>query len=335
MTVLFMDSFDAQDVALKWESNLGATPDFAEPSRYAIGSTFSASTSSGRVRKGFAAAAEVVVGFAFRLDNLAAARTLLTLHGDAGATAHVNIQVTTAGALSVFRGITSVATSSAGTIVAGQWYYLEVRATIADAGGIVQTRIDGALVNNFTGDTKNGGTANTIDFVTLGTATVTDPLVTYDDLYILNALGSAPVNTFLGEVVVQTLVPTGAGANTQLTPVGSANNWENVDELPYSTADYNASDTVGHKDTYAMGNLAASTGTVFAVQTNIIGNKTGPGAASFKPVVRSGGTDYVGTATPLGPSPSWIGEVREQNPATSAAWAVSGVNAVEVGAEVA
>lgn len=334
MTVLFMDSFDARDVLLKWESTLGAAPDFAEPDRYGVGGTFSSSTSSGRVKKAFPAAAEVIVGFAFKLDNVSAEHNLIGFYGDAAATLHVNVRVSTSGAVVVYRNTTAISLGTAGTVVAGQWYYIEIRVTIADAAGVVQIKLGGAEITNLSTDTKNAGTASTVDAIQLGSST-TDPAVTYDDLYVLNALGSAPLNTFLGEVVVQALVPNGAGANTGMTPVGSANNWENVDELPYSTADYNASDVVGTKDTYAMSNLAASTGQVFAVQTNIIGNKTGPGAASLKPVVRSGGTDYAGSAVAIGPSPSHIGEVRETNPATGAAWTVSGVNAIEVGAEVA
>lgn len=335
MTLLFIDGFDAQDALIKWLSTLGAAPDYTGVGRYGVGTTFKAGSASGRLSKPIAASAQIIIGAAVKVDSIASARILFAGWGDSGATQHATLQVSTTGQLQAMRGnSTVVASSAAGLIVAGAANYIEMRGTIADAGGVIEVKLNGVQVINFSGDTKNAGTATNFDMVTLG-STTTDPNVSYDDLYISNALGSAPQNTFLGEVVVQTLVPNGAGASTGLTPVGSPNNWENVDEIPYSTADYNASNVPGTRDTYSMSNLAGSTGTIFGVQNNIIASKTGVGAASLKPVVRSGGTDYYDATLGLGASPVLSSVIRETDPATSAAWTATNVNAVEVGAEVA
>lgn len=335
MSLLFFDGFDAQDTTLKWLSTLGAAPVYTDAGRYGVGNAFRAGSASGRVAKPITASAQIIVGGAVKVDSIAAAHFLFAGWGDSGATQHATIQVGTSGQIQACRAATVVASSAVGVIIPGAWNYIEFRATIADAGGVIEIKVNGVQVVNFTGDTKNAGTATNFDMVTLSGATQTDPLVAYDDVYIANTLGSAPSNTFLGEVVVQTLLPTGAGASTGLTPIGSPNNWENVDEVPFSMADYNASNVVGAHDSYAMGNVDAATGTIYGVQTNVVASKTGVGAASLKPLVRSGGTDYFDATAALTASPTLLSAIRETDPATAAAWTVSGVNSVEVGAEVA
>jgi len=335
VSLIFIDGFDAQDATAKWVSTLGAAPSYTETPRYGLGSCIKASTSSGRLAKPFAAAAQIFVGFGFKVDSLAATHVLVYGYGDSGATQHVGIQVSTTGQVQALRGSTVVASSAAGLIVGGNWYFIEVRATIADSGGVIEVKLNGTQIINFSGDTKNAGTATTFDLVSLGGATTMDNAVAYDDFYLLNTSGSAPQNTFLNEVVIQALMPNSAGAHTDFTPNGSATNYENVDEIPPSGSDYNASSTVGAKDSYGVANLSGSVGTIFGVQENMHAQKTGVGAANLKSLVRSGGTDYTQPAVALGASPQWYGAIRETDPATSAAWTASAVNALEVGAEVA
>lgn len=336
MALLFFDGFDAQDHALKWVSNLSVAPSYAEVTRYAMGSAFKPGVgSSGRLQKAIPATAQLFVGFAFKVDNITATRILLSAWGDTGVTQHSVLQVSTTGQVQALRGSSILASSAAGAIVPGNWNYIEMRSTIADSGGVFEVRLNGTQVINFTGDTKNVGTLTTYDMVSLSGASTTDPLITYDDLYIADALGSAPNNTFLGEVVVQTLIPTAPGNSTGFTPIGAATNWEAVGELPIDTNDYVASNVVGTKDTYTLANLSGSTGTIYGVQTNVIASKTGVGAANLKAVVRSGGTDYNDATVTLNASPAWYGAIRETNPNTGTAWTATTVNALEVGSEVA
>lgn len=330
MTLLHFDGFDAEDALLKWLSTLGAAPDFTNVGRYGTGKAIKASTSSGRLTKLITASAQIIAAGAIRVDSIAATRVLVAGWADTNSVQHATLQVSTSGQLQACRAGVVLASSAAGLIVAGAWNFIEMRATIADAAGVIEVKLNGVQVINFSGDTKNAGTATNFDAVSI----CSDLNVVYDDFYVLNSSGSAPQNTFLGEVVVQTLVPNAAGASTQFTPVGSATNYENVDELPYSATDYNASSTVGHKDSYGLSNLDAATGTIFGVQANMIASKTGIGAAGLRSLVRSGGTDYPDASQALTATPAWYGAIRETDPATAVAWTASGVNALEVGAEV-
>ncbi|OYW79717.1 MAG: hypothetical protein B7Z19_04550 [Polynucleobacter sp. 32-46-5] len=138
----------------------------------------------------------------------------------------------------------------------------------------------------------------------------------------------------MGDIRIQTLVPTGAGSSTQLTPTGAAN-YANVAEMPDSTATYNASLTVGDKDLYSLSELTASTAVVKAVQVNTHAWKDDAGVASLKTKIKSGTTEVAGATVALPSSNAWHGDIWETDPDTSAAWTPAAVGVLEAGVEVA
>ncbi len=331
MALLFMDGFDVNDLATKgWVGGLD---------HYATGRFGGKAAVPGQntiLKKTITASAKVIVGGAWFVDTmLDANQSMLMFWGDAGATVHLALRAYANGSFKLYLGDagTLLATSATGLYVPNIWRYLEMSATIADAGGRVTVKIDGSTIIDFTGDTKNGGTNTTIDTVGFGNNGTFQAYGNWDDLYVCNDSGSAN-NAFLGDVRVQTLYPTGAGSSTQFTPTGVANNWDNVNDTPYSTATYNADSVPGHRDTYAMADLVAGTGTVFGVQDNILALKSDAGAASIKAAIKSGGTVYYDSALTLSASATESTALREVDPATSAAWTPANVNSLEFGAEI-
>lgn len=330
MALLFMDGFDAGDFAIKWSSVLGCQN--STSTRFGTGRSLQAVTSSHSVSKTFPAAAQVYVGFAFSYNvtqGTVSSSPAISLYGDNNATQHLNISLGSGG-VAVYRGTTLLASSALTEPILPTWHYVEVAATIADTGGTCVVRVNGTELINFTGDTKNGGTNNTTDtirFIRSSQQTF------WDDVYVCDNTGTMN-NGFLGDVRVQTLSPSGAGSSTQFAPTGSANNWDNVDEAPYSTTDYNSSATTGQRDLYTLTDLAATTASVKAIQNNLIARKTDSGTRVLKTAVKSGGTVYTSTGVNLSATDLTVSTIRETDPATSAAWTVSGVNALEAGAEV-
>jgi hypothetical protein len=278
---------------------------------------------------------QVFIGFANTQDTGSAfGGDFFILYGDAGVTAHLSLRWNAAGVLGLYRGGTLIATASV-TVrePVGVWHYIEMSATIADSGGTCVVKINGTEVINFTGDTKNAGTATTIDAIRFQRTVPGN--VYWDDYYLCDATGSAPYNTFLGEVRVQALMPTGAGASTQWTPSTGAN-WAAVDEVPPSATDYVLTATSGFRDTYAMSDLTGTVNTVLAARTYALAKKSDTGAASIKIVDRSGSTDYYSTSAALATTDTtMLGTLRITDPATSAAWTASGVNALQAGVELA
>jgi hypothetical protein len=330
MALLLMDGFDAGDSALKWfnGANLGSSA----TTRFGTGR--SATISNFSAYRTFPAASQVFVGYAASISTVdTVIRNYITLYGDNATTAHLSIGYNASSVL-LYRGAPggTLLASVATIFAANSWYAFEVSATIADAGGTCVVKVNGNTLINFTGDTKNAGTNTTIDAVMVGSNG--GYTAYFDDLYVCDATGSAPYNTFLGDVRIYPLVPTGAGSSTQFTPSSGAN-YTTVDELPYSATDYVTSGTTGHRDTYAMTDLPATAGTVYAVQNNVIAKRSDATAASLKPALKSGSTVYYGSTISLGPSDGILQDMYVADPATAVAWTSGGVNSVEAGFEVA
>ena len=244
----------------------------------------------------------------------------------------------TSGLIEIRRGSSGGTLLATGTtsLFSGLWNYIEVSCTISDTIGEVHVRLNGLATDevSYTGDTKNAGTATNIDAVRL--ININNATTYFSDFYLLNSTGSAPNNTFLGDVAVRTLSPTGNGASTQLvgSDGNSVDNYLLNDELPFSSTDYAGSATIGQKDTYAMANLPAGVTTVYGIQLNGLMAKSDATLAQARYVLRSGGTDYGGVTRTL--TTSYVGyqELYELNPNTSAQWTPAAVNAVEGGMEV-
>lgn len=266
------------------------------------------------------------------LSQITTSRTFLRFQESS--TVHVSISVNSSGQLEAYRGdrTTLLGTSSA-FVTSGTWTWLQVKVVIHDSTGSVEIRdASGNVILNLTGqDTRNGGTP-LIDTVSAGYTGAFVALTAFDDWHVWDSTGSI-CNTWTNDTRVDHKLPTGAGNSAQFTP-STGSNYACVDEANWNTTDYVESSTAGHKDTYAFGDISHSPPNIYAVLLTAVAQKDDAGARSLKMVSRSGGTDYSGSATTLNQgSYSRVVDVREADPATSAAWTQSGWNSSEVGFE--
>lgn len=288
------------------------------------------------VAKNITASSQVFVGVAQYLvtNSPNGGNRIIQLY-DVNGVVHLYLRLITINTYGIFRGdgtqLGSTITTTT-TTMQNSWNYWEMTGTIADAGGICIVRRNNVEVINFTGDTKNGGTSTnwgTVAFTGSGGSAASYT----DDIYICNSAGSAPNNTFLGEIRVLPSLSTGAGSSTQLTPTGSANNWDNVNDTATDST-YNGHATAGQRDTYAMADISTSYN-VFGVQITSRMIKSDAGVASMKAAIKSGSTVAYGTTRALLASATTYQDLWETDPNTAAAWTASGFNSLEVGAEVA
>lgn len=283
-------------------------------------------------------AASLVVGQAIR-STLTTTYSFLVLSGDAGVTTHLTFRVLATGAIEVRRGTQSgtVLGTTASVLTANAWHFIEAKATLSDSVGAVTVRVDGVAVLTLTNvDTKNAGTNTTFDSVSISFAATANSQ--HDDVYIMDTTGSAPYNDFLGDCKIETLVPTGNGASSQLvgSDGNSTDNYALVDEIPASISDYVQSATVGNKDTYQFQDLATASGTVLAVQVNAAATKSDVGAASFELVIRSsGGTETIIAPQGLTASLAWISSGPVLLDPSGAVWTIANVNGAQFGVRVA
>jgi hypothetical protein len=362
MALLYMDGFDLQDTLVRWGS-AGYTGSVVHTATTRLGTgkcvTLTVGSGGGlgglvQIYRAITPSSQVYVGAAIQAALVAGVNQEPTpnffgLFSDNGTTGHLYLYRNHSNSIQLFRGDlaggtfqfpmgsgTLLATSPVGTLD-GNWHYVEMSATIHDSTGSVTVKVDGTTVLTFTGDTRNGGTSTNIDTVkfkagrynvdTVGTISI-------DDLYICDGTGTVN-NTFLGDVRVQSLLPSAAGSSTQWAVTGAANNYTAAGESPYNDATYNSSSTVGQRDLYALTDLLSGTASVLGTQTVAHMQKSDAGTASAKLAIKSGATVYYDTTQSLGTSIAAYSQVREMDPATSAAWTVAAVNALEAGVEVA
>jgi len=252
------------------------------------------------------------------------------LNGGAGGTVVASIQFTPSGPNTVMRVVNAASTvigTGTATFVVDTWRYIELKCVVSATVGQIETRLDAGTSPDINVTNVNTG-ALAIDTITLRQFT---GRVRYDDFYAVDTTGSSPTNAFLGEVRIETIAPTGNGANTAWT--GAFGDWD--DGTSHDTdSTYVSSSTPGDRETSTLSDLSVATGTVFAVQTVLTARKDDAGARTIAPVIRIGGVNYDGTTT-AGLTAGYIGytQIYDRLDPSGAAWTIATVNGMEAGAK--
>lgn len=227
-----------------------------------------------------------------------------------GGVQQVSLRVTSAGKFYFQRGggLTSVvavigSTSSLG-ITFNAWHYLECLVTINASTGVASLHIDGVSALNQTGlNTNNSGTAqiNKISTGLVGAASSYGSAITFllDDVYVLDTTGSFNTS-YLGDIKVQGLLPTGNGTTQNYTQNEAS--WPGASTQTY----------LGHQIKDSNGNIQVVT----AVTSD---SKTGASAPTWATGIGVTTTDNHVTWTCLGPSSHWL-DVAQNPPEGSVAW---------------
>jgi len=255
------------------------------------------------------------------------------ISGNAQLTMTFNI---TTGIISVYRGSTAVFLGSTASVLpASGWRFVEFGATIHSSSGTVTVKVDGVTVLNLAGQNTQGYVSST----TVGLVNWASQSASYNGCsiahwYFCDDSGSAPWNTFLGDVRVQTVFPTSNDA-VQFTPVGLASNWQNAAKVPPVPAvDYNSDTVVGHQDTFNCGASAAGVTSVYGVHVKALFQKTDAGARSMQTVLKSGVTTDLGPSTAISSSTQQVKKIYQTDPNTSAQWTLSNANAAQPGYKI-
>lgn len=335
MALLFMDGFDhyaTADIAKKGWTISNAPTIGAAIGRRGGGGLSLATT--GTITKTLPSTyTTLIVGTAYANNGNGADRPIISLMDTA--TTHIAVQRnTTTNFLSILRGATVLATGTT-AMAFGAFNYIELSATISDTVGAYTLKINGVIELTASGiDTRNGGNAS-VNGVQLSTTSNTGTNSIYDDFYICDTSGAAPNNDFLGDCRIDTIYPTSDGNYSDYTPSTGTSHFALVDETAPNTTDYNSGGTVGHRDSYGMGDLAAlSSQTVYAVQVNAAALKDDAGARSIATMVRSSTTNSDGSGVAISTSQQYVSQIFPLNPNGSVAWTETTVNAMEAGTTV-
>ena len=342
MTVLFVDSFDHYaTLDLKWDSHNTTTglptnsPTIGRftPGAFHMTGFTENNASNGDVTKELVSTAtEGIFGFAFWQDEGVNAHQW-NLRDSAG-----NVL---GGILIVGSTVTLVANTgqvgaSVGSTATGVWQYLEVRVKSHATLGEVELHIGGVLVESVTGVDTGGGAIG--KFFVDHSAETDDSWM--DDLYVLDTLGSAPQNDFIGDTRITVLRPKAAGNNMDFFPNGAATNWQATDETIHDgDTSFVESGLLNAKDDYnnfSFAELSLAPGTIFAVQTVNSAKKTDAGQLRYLDQMVVAGLTYdTGTeVTATSGAYQMTTYIRDTDPSDDAAWTEDKVAAVGSGLEI-
>jgi hypothetical protein len=253
------------------------------------------------------------------------------------------------GVIKVWRGApwaggVVIAQTPAGAYFMDNTFYFEASWTIDPAVGSVVAKVNAGVPAHLTGVVINlptantqGSSVNTSDSVAIGYycysgGTVLASGPNFDDLYMVDTAGS--VNTaFLGNVRVQLLQTSGAGAHTGLSIGGSspaATNWQSVQNWQLNDAQYVYTPTTGVYDLYTVSPMV-NTGTVFGVQVRGAMRQDDATEIEGQNLIYSSGVQ--GTTTPrlLSETYAFYKDILEADPNTGTGWLAAAVNAAQIG----
>jgi len=217
----------------------------------------------------------------------------------------------------------------------GVWAYIELRMKVHDTLGTCIVRVNGLEALNLTGlDTLY--TTNVLTrFALAGESYNPNNYFSFvfDDLVVMDTTGALN-NSFIGDVTISAIYPSGAGNSSGWTP-SAGSNYQNVDEAtPNDDTDYNSTSTLNAKDLYTFADAPAGAD-IRAVQVLAAVRKGAEGPGQVKLVTRSNSADYDSVAKGIGgTSYSYVRQVLEADPGSGsplAAWTESGFNAAEFG----
>lgn len=270
--------------------------------------------------------------YGFGWFPLTSVSNLVRFYSGAG-TLQLQFNIEADGRITIKRGSTTIQTSTL-TISFNVWHYIEVKCTLADAGGIFIMKVDGVEFLNFTGDTRNTGTDT--QFTSVQTYMRASALNGHlDDVVILDGTGPAPYNDFIGERVVKAVRPAANGANSDWvgSDADSVDNYALVNKVTPDVTTYVGATTPGDKDTYDFG-AVSGLASVDAVQVAVYAQKSDSGSKLLKTVAVDGVDEVQSGIIPLSTTPQLLVGTMMQTAPDGGAWTQAKVNSAEYGVVV-
>lgn len=147
-------------------------------------------------------------------------------------------------------GVT-IAVSTRSALSVNRWSYVEWFGSSA-LSGHHQIFIDGAIVFDGTLNTLGTGTINSVSNIQIGRGGGL-----FDDFYFATPDGHG-VDAPIGDASIFARIPSGTGSFSQWTPNGSATNWQNVKNIPFTSADHNDANASNLVDSYKVAVISGS-----------------------------------------------------------------------------
>lgn len=345
MSLLFADGFDhysdLADVDAKWTeardpAGTARLDYLPSGGRFGGGAVeWAGGTGFPSLRRTFSAAGAVVIGFALRITGTPYELWQAQYLGDTGATLAVESDFT----FSIYNANGNlIANSTEGnrnnSIHQDRWWWVEWFVDVAN--GETELRVNEEVyISNVSGNVDGQGSGLVSSFVwkPLGQFSGPGP-IQMDDVIILDTSGPAPLNSFLGDIRIESLLPVADTADIDFAASPAGPNYENVDDDAFDRdATYNQSNTPGERDVFEFEDMSETPKDVIAVVNSIAARKTQAGTRGLESIMRLNGVEEMGVEELLIADyiyEQWVfPDDPEGNP-----WTQAGVNALQAGYEV-
>jgi hypothetical protein len=276
--------------------------------------------------------------FFYTLDSAGSVGIGVTAEPDG----NVRAYVATAGTSNPSPGNFTLIGTSGTTIPANTWVLIEIHIIAATGStGTFEMKINGASVISATSQRTSQTNANMTAFA-LSFIRIQNPssgssstYVAFDDLRVNDTAGSVN-NTWCGDESIIMLKPNAAGDSTQFSRGGadSGANYGQVDEAPPNAlTDYVYDTVTGHMDLYNLPTVTVVSVSAVEVIAQAFNVDGAGGSMNFVTKTAAGQSD--GTAQSISGTPAFYKRLLETDPADSAAWDQTKINALQVGVKVA
>lgn len=287
--------------------------------------------SSQHLQKTYSGVGTIICGFALAQTAVQNPNGGWLIHFMDGSTVQIGIKIEQSGQLRVFRGAavgggidpTSQAWTSAtvtlgmstNAISSSAFDFIEIKIVHDPATGSVEIKRNGSAFFSLTNiNTAFSGASNSSSIIFgghRGISAITNKFekAFFDlcDVHLLNTVvngsdANDPVD-FIGDRTWEPITPTADGADTAWTITGSASHFENIDENPPNTTDFNSAATVNARDGFIVSSPSGpSAASALIALTHYCQKNTG-GSNAIKGFMRSAGGSYqLGTEFQI-PSP--------------------------------
>jgi hypothetical protein len=335
MSLLFVDGFDHWDqsdgLTCKWDAysstNLYVGTTYARWSDMTNAQGMS-TYSSYYIEKLVGNQSTLVVGISFlknetNAPTLSTSAPLIAFYDNADR--QIGIHIDANYAINAYRNTTYLGKSADNVLQSQKWFHLQVKVVFDQSAGSVEVKVNGTTVLNLTGiDTCYSANAYA-NAVRIG-GVYSGMHGYWDDLWIDDS-------DFLGELRVKTYWPDSDETHTDFTPNTGTDHYAVVDNLEITDdANYNESDTNGHKDSYGW--TVDAFGTVQAVAVNMAALQSDATTRTVRCICRSNGTDYNGDSEDTDTAVNVHQHVWATDPDDSNAWTQAKIQAAEFGIEI-
>jgi hypothetical protein len=276
----------------------------------------------------FTASGEVYAGIGFRLDD---SLSSVRMSVRSGTTEVARVNPNAGGGYDIYYGTTYLGSTINGLWAYGTWTYIEIGCTRNAVTGFIEVKINGVSRYRYDGNTGSG---NLDSLYFYGAATGHVANFYWDDIVVNDTTGVYN-NSWPGQ---PSLIPMQVGSDGDATEwirggTDSLANWNQVDEIPGSGADYVYSNTEDSRDLYGL-QTVLSLPSGYVINNVIVAHlcRVDSGSGNLGATLKSGSTEVEsGNVVSLTSSWTMRSFAFPTDPDGDVAWTQDKVNSVQIG----